>query len=101
MSTTRILVLAAALFSTGAALAQTVEPRVPSRAEALADLEIYEKSGLRAIEQDDLLQIRGARYEAALARYNAMRQSPEFAARVAALSQRRGDAPATATVQAH
>lgn len=101
MSAPRILVLAAALFSTAGAFAQTSEPRVPSRAETLADLEIYEKSGLRALEQDDLLQIRGARYEAAKARYEALRASPAFAARVLAIAQGRGETPVSATVQAH
>jgi hypothetical protein len=99
MHTPRILILAAALFSTGAALAQGVaEPqRALSRAEVLADAEIYASSGLRAVEQDDLTPLRGARYQAALARYQALRHAPEFTARVQAIAQRRGEAP-TATV---
>lgn len=102
MSTPRILVLAAALLgSAGGALAQSAaEPRALSRAEVQADLEIYQRSGLRAAEQDDLQLIRGARYEAALARYQALRHSPEFEARVLAIAQRRGEARAT-TALAH
>jgi len=101
MNSPRIFLLAAALFSTGAALAQGVaEPqRALSRAEVLADAEIYDRSGLRAIEQDDLTQIRGARYQAALARYQALRQSPEFGRLVQAIAQRRGET-LVATVQA-
>lgn len=92
MSAPRILVLAAALFSTGAALAQgAATPQTVSRAEVLADLEIYQRSGLATAEQQDLQQFRGASYQAALARYQALRRAPEFAARVTAIAQRRGD----------
>lgn len=100
MSTPRILVLAAALFSTGAALAQSAAtPQTVSRAEVLADLEIYQRSGLATAEQQDLQQFRGAQYQAALARYQALRRSPEFAARVVSIAQRRGETLA-ATVTA-
>lgn len=97
MSTSRILVLVAALLSTGTAMAQcAAEPqRLPSRAEVLADLEIYQRSGLRTAEQQDLQQYRGSSYQAALARYQALRRSPEFAARVAAIAERRGETVST------
>ncbi|MBH9576980.1 DUF4148 domain-containing protein [Inhella proteolytica] len=92
MSIPRILVLATALLGTGAAMAQSSsEAQALSRAEVLADLEIYQRSGLGAIEQDDLQMFRGERYRAALARYRALRQSPEFAVRVQAIAQRRGE----------
>ncbi|MFO1252100.1 MAG: DUF4148 domain-containing protein [Inhella sp.] len=92
MSIPRILVLATALLGSTAAMAQTSsESQALSRAEVLADLEIYQRSGLRAIEQDDLQMFRGERYRAALNRYRALRQSPEFAARVQAIAQARGE----------
>lgn len=101
MSTPRILVLAAALFSTGAALAEgAAASQAASRAEVLADLEVYQRSGLATAEEQDMQLFRGPAYQAARARYEAMRRSPEFAVRVAAIAQRRG-APVVNAVQAH
>ena len=65
-----------------------------SRAEVLADLEIWRKSGLAEFEllggeasHNDL----DPRYLAAKARYEQLRFSPQFAARVQQIARQRGE----------
>jgi len=50
-----------------------------SRAEVLADLQIYRESGLAAVEQSESYGYDIARREAAEAKYAQLRQSPYYA----------------------
>ena len=63
-----------------------------SRAEVLADLEIWRESGLAALEMigDGKYGYSDERYQAAEAKYEQLRSSPKFAARVQQLAARRG-----------
>ena len=74
-----------------AALAQEDSPAGLSRAEVLADLQIWRDSGMAAVHagEDPAWFNRG--YDAAAARYAAMRASPEFAALVDRIAQQRGE----------
>lgn len=71
---------------------QLAEPAPVTRAEVLADLQIWRQSGLaRFHDEDSYTSIQGAQYQAALARYKRMRASPEFDALVQAIASRRGE----------
>jgi hypothetical protein len=74
-----------------AALAQEDSPAGLSRAEVLADLQIWRDSGMAAVHagEDPAWFNRG--YDAAAARYAAMRASPAFAALVDRIAQQRGE----------
>ncbi|WP_455281477.1 hypothetical protein [Cupriavidus necator] len=63
----------------------------PSRAEVIADIEISQHSGLAEINRRNAPDTFGKRYQDALARYNAMRASPEFALRVMSIARERGE----------
>lgn len=63
-----------------------------SRAEVIADLEIYRQSGLAELEGRDSPEVYGQAYQEAQARYQALRNSPQFAMRVARIAQQRGEA---------
>lgn len=67
-----------------------------SRAEVIADLEIYRKSGLADLDTRDSPDVFGTDYQVAQARYQAMRASPEFTALVASIARDRGEVVATA-----
>ena len=71
-----------------------------SRAQVIADLEVYRKSGLAELESRDEPAFYGADYRAAQARYQALRESPAFAMRVAQLARQRGEMIATAAALA-
>lgn len=62
-----------------------------TRSEVIADMEIWRRSGLAEAERGDTVDTFGARYRAALARYQAMRDSPAFADEVARLARQRGE----------
>lgn len=62
-----------------------------TRAEVIADLQVYRESGLAAIESQDNVDRSSAAYEAARARYAALRSSPAFAARVDDVARQRGE----------
>lgn len=68
-----------------------------TRAEVIADLEVYRKSGLAELESRDSPDFFSADYQAAQARYQAMRASPEFAALVSKIAKARGETVATAS----
>jgi len=65
-----------------------------SRAEVLAELEIYQRSGLAQLERNESVNPFDPSYLQAQARYQGMRSSPEFSALVAQIKAARGDAPA-------
>lgn len=88
----------AATFMHGTVLANEFdagEPRMRStlsRAEVLADLQIWRRSGLAELSQLEVPPQSTAEYRAATARYDALRRSPEFAALVRSIAGQRGDA---------
>lgn|GEM_PF-5585563 len=81
--------------NTGAQVAAAASAPV-SRAEVLADLEVYRQSGLAALDSRDAPDVYGADYQQAQARYKALRSSPTFAMAVARIAHERGDAVAAA-----
>ena len=62
-----------------------------SRAELLAEIEIWQRAGLAELDRREAPDTFSQQYLAAVARYNAMRASPEFSSRVAALARERGE----------
>ncbi|MGA0610832.1 DUF4148 domain-containing protein [Caldimonas sp. KR1-144] len=64
-----------------------------SRAEVIADLEIYRASGLAELESRDSVDFPGDRYAQARQRYLALRHSPSFDSRVVEIARMRGEAP--------
>jgi hypothetical protein len=68
-----------------------------SRAEVLAELEIYRRSGLAELERGEATDTFSRQHRIASARYAAMRSSPEFASLVQAIAQRRSEAVVVAT----
>lgn len=63
-----------------------------TRAEVIADLEIYVQSGLRDLDMQDGSRFGGPDEAAARARYEALRRAPAFAARVQEIARQRGEA---------
>jgi len=66
-----------------------------SRAEVLADLEIYRASGLSELESHNTVDFTSPRYEEARLIYAGLRQQPGFQRLVMAIARQRGEAPAT------
>ncbi|TXI20364.1 MAG: DUF4148 domain-containing protein [Roseateles sp.] len=66
-------------------------PHTLSRAEVIADLEVYRRSGLAALDAQDSPNVYGSDYLQAQARYQALRHDPAFQARVAMLARERGE----------
>jgi len=63
-----------------------------TRSEVLADLQIWRESGLASMELDPTrMPFSSPAHKAARARYEQMRASPEFAALVQAIADRRGE----------
>lgn len=62
-----------------------------SRAEVLADLQIWRESGLQALQEGEESAVYTPRHDAALARYAALRASPSFGALVHRIAQQRGE----------
>lgn len=62
-----------------------------ARSEVLADLEVWRSSGLAAMERGEASDTSSTRYQMALARYHALRDSPAFADQVARLARQRGE----------
>lgn len=102
--------LVALAFASGAASAAEQLPGFPSdvdlpqpmlaaqrsRAEVIADLQIYRRSGLAALESSESPDTFSKAYYEAQARYFAMRNSAEFKQLVARIASERGEAQATA-----
>lgn len=76
-----------------AAAAQTADAAAPlSRAEVIADLVVWQQSGLGAMHAgDDTANVFGADYRAAQARYEALRRAPEFAQLVERIAREHGE----------
>ncbi|SEL84592.1 Domain of unknown function [Roseateles sp. YR242] len=97
MSTTKTLI-AAALIAVGAAAAPVfaqsyshLEPITTTsqktRAEVLADLQIYRDSGLALVDSTEELGFDNTRRQQAQARYEQLRNSPTYAALVKRFSE--------------
>lgn len=67
-----------------------------SRAEVLADLQIYRRSGLAALEASESPDVFSRAYYEAQSRYFALRSSAEFQQLVARIASERGETQATA-----
>ena len=67
-----------------------------SRAEVIADLQIYRRSGLAALEASESPDVFSKAHDEARARYLAMRSSTEFKQLVARIASERGETQATA-----
>lgn len=67
-----------------------------SRAEVIADLQIYRRSGLAALEVSESPEIFSKAHDEARNRYLAMRNSAEFKQLVARIASDRGETQATA-----
>lgn len=83
---TKMLMSTACAVAASAAFAQESPSDAPmalstaSRAEVLADLQIWQRSGMAALQQGEAgPQVFDAPYRSALAAYTAMRESPTFA----------------------
>jgi hypothetical protein len=86
----------------GAARAQEATPTpestaTMSRAEVLADLEIWREAGLAAFDGGEAVDVTSRAYRAAQASYVALRSSPTFAERVARIVRQRSESFATLT----
>lgn len=98
----QLIAITAAMLGTGAVVGQEATPGSSanatqpaatasrSRAEVQADLEIWKLSGLADLELRDSPDVFSERYRQASDRYAALRYSPQFAARVQALTSTRG-----------
>ena len=90
----QLIAITAAMLGTGAVVAQEATPgpwasdtqpaatASRSRAEVQADLEIWKLSGLADLELRDSPDVFSERFREASERYAALRDSPQFAARV-------------------
>lgn len=97
-----ILIAAAAAASLSSAFAfderviePTSAPFSKSRAEVLADLEIYRVSGLAELESHDGVDRLSPRYLHARRLYNGLRNSSNFDRLVQNIAQKRGEANVT------
>ena len=100
MNTKLIIALLTTGLAAGAAVAHDIDDgagagaggRPLTRAEVIADLEIYVQSGLRDLDMQDGSRFGGPDEAAARARYEALRRAPAFAARVQEIARQRGEA---------
>lgn len=82
-----------------AALADQAEAPGLTRAEVLADLQIWRDSGMADLHAGEEPAFFKSGYDAASARYAAMRTSPAFAALVSRIAQQRGEVVTIATTK--
>jgi hypothetical protein len=104
-----LIVLALPLSFTAAALAGEVsgtdKPNAAaaegpvSRAEVLADLQIWHASGMADLDNGEVGMAYTPVHDAVLARYEALRAAPSFAALVHRIAQRLGDKVVLAAAQ--
>jgi hypothetical protein len=89
------LMICSALLSLGMNMTRAAEqdaaPAPAARAEVLADLEIWRESGLALAQSGDAFDPQTPFYRESLARYQAMRTSPQFAERVDRIARQRGE----------
>jgi len=83
-------------YSAGSTDYRAYLPMPRSRAEVIADLEIYRRSGLAQLDASESPDAFGKAYLEAQARYQALRAAPEFKQLVARIARERGEAEATA-----
>lgn len=67
------------------------QPSKLSRAEVLADLQVWKASGLAELQNGYTSTVSDTPYQRALARYAALRNSPNFATLVQSIAAERGE----------
>lgn len=92
-------VLLAGLVQSALAVDDAYAERPLSRAEVIADLQIWRESGMAALHQGDEPALFSPRYAEVSARYAAMHASPAFAALVRRIAAQRGEAVNVATTE--
>ena len=88
------LLLSCALLALGMNVARANETQeLPSisRAEVLADLEVWRESGAASAQGNGEADPESAAFRQAVARYNTLRAAPEFAQRVERIARQRGE----------
>jgi hypothetical protein len=103
MNASKLIVCLVAPFClAGTALAQDAAPaaaeRALSRAEVLADLQVWHESGMAALHGGDEPAIFHPNYQATVQRYAALRESPAFALLVQRIESARSGAISLANV---
>lgn len=93
MNVSRLIALLVVPLCIGtSALAAEDDAQALSRAEVLADLQIWRDSGMAELHAgEEPAWFNNPRYDAAATRYAAMRTSPAFAALVERIAQQRGE----------
>jgi hypothetical protein len=96
MNASRISLLCSVILATATSAAQAIdaagEGEPLSRAQVLADLEVWKQSGMAAFADGEAsIDVHSAAYRTAQARYIALRSSPEFAQLVTRIARERGD----------
>jgi len=96
MNASKVSLLCSIILATAASTAQAIdiasEGQPMSRAEVLADLQIWKQSGMAAFTDGEAsADAYSASYRAAQARYVALRSSPEFAQLVSRIARERGE----------
>ena len=94
LKTTSLLVAAlCGAYVTAASAADADVPAAPlTRAEVLADLEVWQLAGMPGLARGDAdTELHSAEYRAAHAKYLQMVNSPEFAQRVIRIARKRGE----------
>jgi hypothetical protein len=76
----------------GSVAVPSEQPSKLSRAEVLADLQVWKDSGLAELQNGYTSTISDTKYQRALARYAALRNSPNFATLVQSIAATRGEA---------
>jgi hypothetical protein len=97
------LLLCSALLSLGMNIAQADEAQaLPSisRAEVLADVEVWRESGAASAQgRGESADTETPAFRQAVARYHALRAAPEFAVRVERIARQRGESVVIAKQQ--
>ena len=88
---TTLLVAGSPTLAVAAEGKEAATERPLSRAEVLADLQIWRESGLEALQEGEESVAHTPPHDAALARYAALRASPAFGALVQRIAQQRGE----------
>jgi len=92
-TTSRLVATLCAACVTAASAADAATPAAPlTRAEVLADLEVWQLAGMPGLARGDAdADLNSADYRAALAKYQQMVGSPDFAQRVIRIARKRGE----------
>lgn len=100
IASTLIAVAAVPAFAQSYSHLDPITPSQKSRAEVLADLEIYRESGLALVDRTEDMSENTARRQQAQARYDQLRQSPAYAALVQKFADKEARKNATTTAAA-